>query len=75
MVEDSIPLFFAGFTTSFNTVVHKQIVTKRGVGTTTPKKGGERITCSVWGGAHDDDAGKLQRHWRGVSEEDVGNNQ
>ena len=57
--EDSIPLFSAGLTMSFDAVVHKQVITKCSIGTATSDKGGERITRSGWGGTHEE--GKLQR--------------
>jgi hypothetical protein len=39
LIENDISSFFVGFAARFNTVVHKQVVTKRGAGAPTPQHG------------------------------------
>ena len=50
MVKDGITLFLIGLAARFNTMVHKQIVTKNSTGATTSQHGGQRITRFGLGG-------------------------
>jgi len=49
-MKNGIPPLFFGFTARFNTVVQKQIVTKRGTVTATFQHGGQYLTGFRLGG-------------------------